>query len=453
MCIKTQPAPRSATSPAMSGDPLKAVTSLTIDAPAASAARATPALAVSIETQAPDPANGSTTGRTRRSSSASSTGSAPGRVDSPPTSTTSAPLSLSRNPCFTAASASRNSPPSEKESGVTFTTPIRSGVGAAARSTITFHQPSARCRKPRAQRVQSPVAVARMRFVARVLSGGTMGILALLVTPQPALPAPRALSVSFESAPVVGRAVNLDVRAADRDAPVAGMVVAFQHEGIFGLSACRVGGHGARIRPFSPDSPARLSAPHVFSSTGPRPLLVRLDSGDCQGTPGSLLQPATVTPTPRGTPPIAITLGAPTVLAPGNPTLPTPGLPDLPGIPMGVKLPPLTIGSRSVASRLRLDRACPASGRQIGRGVGGHRAAGQTLLCLLNVVRRASGLRPLRDNSRLSRAAAMHSASMVRGSFFSHVEPNGVGLFQRLRRVHYIPRAHAWGAGENLGFG
>jgi uncharacterized protein YkwD len=42
---------------------------------------------------------------------------------------------------------------------------------------------------------------------------------------------------------------------------------------------------------------------------------------------------------------------------------------------------------------------------------------------------------------------------MVRGSFFSHVEPNGVGLFQRLRRVHYIPGRRSWGAGENLGFG
>jgi uncharacterized protein YkwD len=280
-----------------------------------------------------------------------------------------------------------------------------------------------------------------------------MGILALLVTPQPALPAPRALSVSFESAPVVGRAVNLDVRAADRDAPIAGMVVAFKQEGIFGLSACRFGGYGARTRPFSPGSPAQLSAPHAFSSIGPRPLLLRLDSGGCQGTPSSLLQPATVTPTPRGAPPIPIALGAPTVLAPGSPTLPTPDLPELPSIPVGVRLPPLAIGSGSEASGLRLNRACPGSGRQIGRSVRSHHEARHTLLCLLNAARRASGLHPLRDNSRLTRAAAMHSAYMVRGSFFSHVEPHGIGLFQRLRRVHYIPRARAWGAGENLGFG
>ena len=41
----------------------------------------------------------------------------------------SAPSLARRRPCSTAASASRNSPPSENESGVTFTTPMISGAG------------------------------------------------------------------------------------------------------------------------------------------------------------------------------------------------------------------------------------------------------------------------------------------------------------------------------------
>src|SRR5688500_12308658 len=65
----------------------------------------------------------STTGRTRRRSSSSGTGSAPGRVDSPPTSTTSAPSANSSIPWAMAASGSSHLPPSENESGVTFTTP------------------------------------------------------------------------------------------------------------------------------------------------------------------------------------------------------------------------------------------------------------------------------------------------------------------------------------------
>src|ERR1035437_4249202 len=96
-------------------------------APAASAARATPDFTVSIEIGTLIwLANRSMTGITRRSSSASATGKAPGRVDSPPTSIISAPCSTSSKACATAAGASRNRPPSENESGVMFRMPITS---------------------------------------------------------------------------------------------------------------------------------------------------------------------------------------------------------------------------------------------------------------------------------------------------------------------------------------
>ncbi len=55
--------------------------------------------------------------------------SAPGRVDSPPTSTTAAPAAAMARPCSTAAAWSSHRPPSEKESGVTLRTPITSGAG------------------------------------------------------------------------------------------------------------------------------------------------------------------------------------------------------------------------------------------------------------------------------------------------------------------------------------
>src|SRR5918995_6098010 len=109
---------------ASSGTP--AETSFTMEAPASRASRATCALLVSIEIVA-SPASPETTGRTRSSSTPRGTGSAPGRVDSPPTSRMSAPSPASARPCSTAASASRNSPPSENESGVTLTIPMRTG--------------------------------------------------------------------------------------------------------------------------------------------------------------------------------------------------------------------------------------------------------------------------------------------------------------------------------------
>src|ERR1017187_3011998 len=108
-------------------------------APAAKAARATPSLTVSTEIGTlPRPANCSITGIARRSSSDSATGAAPGRVDSPPTSMISAPCSTSCSAWATAASASRNRPPSKKESGVTLTIPMTS----AGRGKVNSNWPA-----------------------------------------------------------------------------------------------------------------------------------------------------------------------------------------------------------------------------------------------------------------------------------------------------------------------
>ena len=108
--------PTSATTPARSGSPRSAVTSLTSSAPSSRARRATSAFEVSIETGT-SPASPSSTGTTRRSSSSTETPCDPGRVDSPPTSTIAAPSSTIRRAEAAAASGSRCTPPSENESG------------------------------------------------------------------------------------------------------------------------------------------------------------------------------------------------------------------------------------------------------------------------------------------------------------------------------------------------
>ena len=88
----------------------------------------------------------STTGSTRSSSAAAGTGSAPGRVDSPPTSTIAAPSEISRRACAMASTWSSNAPPSENESGVTLTTPmivyIRPSYGRALASQPLRADPS-----------------------------------------------------------------------------------------------------------------------------------------------------------------------------------------------------------------------------------------------------------------------------------------------------------------------
>src|SRR5690348_11430952 len=117
----------------MSGSARPPLTSLTRLAPASSAAAATSARMVSTLTGTPSLASPVITGMTRRNSSSADIRWAPGRVDSPPTSTMSAPCAVSCRPRPIAASAPNHSPPSENESGVTFTTPMtrhRPGSGS-----------------------------------------------------------------------------------------------------------------------------------------------------------------------------------------------------------------------------------------------------------------------------------------------------------------------------------
>src|SRR5262249_47435569 len=74
-------------------------------------------------------------------SSASLTGVAPGRVDSPPMSTIAQPCAAMLLACATAASAARKRPPSENESCVTLRMPITTGW-----APISFRKSSRRAR-------------------------------------------------------------------------------------------------------------------------------------------------------------------------------------------------------------------------------------------------------------------------------------------------------------------
>ena len=100
------------------------LTSFTYVAPAPIAACAVLARIVSILTTAPSSTNSVTTGMTRSFSSSSLTRSAPGLVDSPPTSIMSTPSAIISFARVIADAKSKCLPPSAKESGVTFKIPI-----------------------------------------------------------------------------------------------------------------------------------------------------------------------------------------------------------------------------------------------------------------------------------------------------------------------------------------
>ena len=80
------------------------------------------------------------------------------------------------------------------------------------------------------------------------------------------------------------------------------------------------------------------------------------------------------------------------------------------------------------------------------------RAAERATLCLLNAERRVRGLRELRPETRLRRAALRHSRDMVEREFLEHVNPDGVGHAERIVRAGYPLGARSV-AGENLAAG
>jgi uncharacterized protein YkwD len=75
--------------------------------------------------------------------------------------------------------------------------------------------------------------------------------------------------------------------------------------------------------------------------------------------------------------------------------------------------------------------------------------AAETVRCLVNVERDAAGLRPLKANARLARAARAHAADMDRRDYFEHVSPGGASFDDRV-----TARGYRWSTvGENIAAG
>lgn len=110
----------------------------------------------------------------------------------------------------------------------------------------------------------------------------------------------------------------------------------------------------------------------------------------------------------------------------------------------------LVAAAFATAAPARADR-CPAayaSRSQVSAGT-----LARAVACEINRVRTRHGLRRVRDNARLDRAAQRHAEDMARRNFFSHVSPGGSTLVDRLRRVGYLRPGMAWSVGECLGWG
>ena len=133
MCMSTRPHSRAATRGNMPGSrppPMSLMTS----APASRASAAVAACRVSTDRGRSVAARrASSTGSSRSCSSAGVTGSAPGRVDSPPRSSRSAPSAASSRAWATAASAPAGREPVQKLSGARLMTPMTRGRPGGSR--------------------------------------------------------------------------------------------------------------------------------------------------------------------------------------------------------------------------------------------------------------------------------------------------------------------------------
>jgi uncharacterized protein YkwD len=80
-------------------------------------------------------------------------------------------------------------------------------------------------------------------------------------------------------------------------------------------------------------------------------------------------------------------------------------------------------------------------------------AASHALQCLINDVRRAHGLRPVRAERHLGAAARGHSTDMVVHDFFAHDSPRAGSMQARVARAGYLRGAGRWSLGEALAWG
>ena len=105
----------------------------------------------------------------------------------------------------------------------------------------------------------------------------------------------------------------------------------------------------------------------------------------------------------------------------------------------------------SAAARPTGAQACASASASVADA--SRRVLVRATLCVLNAERRARGMRPLRLNRRLSKAARRHSRDMVRRRYFSHDSLSGASFVRRIRRTGYLRRAGRWVVGENLAWG
>ena len=226
-----------------------------------------------------------------------------------------------------------------------------------------------------------------------------LALLCAAVLAAPAQAAPVIVSVGVDGVPTLGETVTIDVSARDPQRSVIG----FATDGV-AESACRVRrtGKDDESGPFASGRTVTAGLPYVATAPGIQLVDVTVRSGGCSGAEEETVQALAIT----------------------------------------VVLP-------NVAARLwgyRSSGCANADTMPTGTNGASIRAA---TLCLVNEIRQQRGLRPLREDTRLRKAAVRHSKDMVARHFLDHEGPGGPGVARRFGRVDYWPAD----VSENIGTG
>jgi len=86
-------------------------------------------------------------------------------------------------------------------------------------------------------------------------------------------------------------------------------------------------------------------------------------------------------------------------------------------------------------------------------GAASEAALAKGTVCLVNRERTRRGMRALRVNRRLSRAAVAHTRDMISRHYFEHVSLSGQNVVDRLLSSGYLGKVRNWLVGENLAWG
>jgi uncharacterized protein YkwD len=74
-------------------------------------------------------------------------------------------------------------------------------------------------------------------------------------------------------------------------------------------------------------------------------------------------------------------------------------------------------------------------------------------VCLVNQERSIRGLKPLRVNKHLRKAARHHASDMAKRGYFSHDSAGGGSFVDRIRSSGYISKSSSPSLGEDLAYG